>query len=329
MLIFLSAFIVKVTIFPESPSLDMETVPQETIFIPRGATLREVADILEKQRLISNKTLFVFLGKVSGYENKIKAGLFKVPLDLHPWPLIQYLVKPLNADIKVTIPEGSTAIQIASIFRQRLDIDSTEFMHLVQDSAFCHSLGVHANDLEGYLMPETYYLAWGMSADEVIRMLVQNTLSIFKPDSVHIQMLHLDMNRQQVLTLASIVEGEVLVDSERVLVSSVYHNRLEKGWLLQADPTIQYILPDGPRRLYLKDLEIDSPYNTYKYRGLPPGPINNPGARSILAALFPAKTPYMYFVATGDGGHHFSTTASEHSRWKARFDRVRRKYRRH
>ncbi len=120
----------------------------------------------------------------------------------------------------------------------------------------------------------------------------------------------------------------MVVDSERVFISSVYHNRLRLGWPLQADPTIQFAIPGPPRRLLNGDLEIDSPYNTYQHRGLPPGPINNPGKKSIMAALYPADTKYIYLVATGDGGHKFSKTLQEHNYWKARFDEVRRRVRR-
>jgi len=115
-----------------------------------------------------------------------------------------------------------------------------------------------------------------------------------------------------------------MVDSERAVISAVYHNRLKKGILLQADPTIQYIIPDGPRRLLKRDLAIDSPYNTYRYAGLPPGPVNNPGLQSILAAIYPADVDYIYFVAKGDGSHIFSRTWNEHLRAKANFDQYRR-----
>ena len=128
----------------------------------------------------------------------------------------------------------------------------------------------------------------------------------------------------QILTLASIIEGEAMVDSERAMVSAVYYNRLKQGILLQADPTIQYIIPDGPRRLLRKDLAIDSPYNTYLHPGLPPGPVNNPGLKSILAAINPAHVDYLYLVAKGDGSHIFSRTLREHQIAKQRFDEFRR-----
>jgi UPF0755 protein len=201
-------------------------------------------------------------------------------------------------------------------------------MSYINDTSFCQRVGVEQSSLEGYLLPETYFFTYAMDEEDIILMLLSGMFDIFELDSVLYKMEQLRMNRQQIITLASIIEGEVVVDSERVLVSSVYHNRLRRGWLLGADPTIQYVIPGPPRRLLNSDLEIDSPYNTYKYRGLPPGPINNPGKNSVLAAVFPADTRFMYFVASGDGGHRFSRTAAEHARWKSNFDRIRREVRR-
>ena len=133
----------------------------------------------------------------------------------------------------------------------------------------------------------------------------------------------MDFTFHQVLTLASIIEGEAVLDHERSIVSALYHNRLRSRMRLQADPTIQYIIPDGPRRLFSADLEIESPFNTYIVWGLPPGPVNNPGLKSILAALYPAQVDYLYMVANGDGSHTFSRTMDEHLRAKRRFDRIR------
>ena len=137
----------------------------------------------------------------------------------------------------------------------------------------------------------------------------------------------MQMSEQDVVTLASIIEGEAVYDAERSVISAVYHNRLKKGMKLQADPTVQYIIDDGPRRLLHKDLEIDSPYNTYLYKGLPPGPINSPGSKSLYAALYPADNRYLYFVAKGDGYHTFSNTEREHKRAKRAFQKIRRKVR--
>lgn len=298
------------------------------VFIPRGASLQEIAGLMVQKSLLNHQQIFILLGKLTGYQHQLKAGYFIVPRHLSPFQLLIYLTHPRVENIKITIPEGLPATEYAAMFSRKLGVDSTQFMRLVTDSAFCRQLGVPAKQLEGYLLPETYFFPYGSDPREIIRHLVNNTLSLFQADSVREQMRKLGMDMNQIITLASIIEGEAVVDSERALISSVYHNRLKRGWRLQADPTIQYIIPGPPRRLLLNDLEIDSPYNTYRYKGLPPGPINNPGKKSILAALFPANTRYMYFVATGDGGHHFSRTAAEHSLWKRKFDRIRRQVRR-
>ena len=157
----------------------------------------------------------------------------------------------------------------------------------------------------------------------MIKYLVDRCLELFT-EEVLLQMNGLKLNIHQTITLASIIEGEAIFDDEREIISSVYHNRLRRRIKLQADPTIQYILDGPPRRLLLKDLEIESPYNTYKYYGLPPGPISNPGKKSILAAIYPAKTNYIFFVARGDGRHTFSRNAAEHQQAKQEFDKVRR-----
>ncbi len=166
-----------------------------------------------------------------------------------------------------------------------------------------------------------------MNEKRIISFLVKRCLDIFTPE-VMARIDSMKMSVHEILTLASIIEGEAIFDEERAVISSVYHNRLRRRIKLQADPTIQYILTGPPRRLLYKDLEIDSPYNTYKYYGLPPGPISNPGKNSILAAIFPASTNYIYFVAKGDGKHTFSRTAAEHSRAKAEFNKVRREVKR-
>ena len=300
----------------------------KTILIPKGSSLRQIAEILETEDLLHSVDWFILIGKISGYQNKLQAGLFMIPEEMHPWHLLVYLTQPKLANIKVTLPEGILTSEMAQILYQKLNIDSAYFMSFVNDSAFCHRVGIEANSLEGYLLPETYFFTYEMDEEDIILTLLAGMFSIFEADSVQNQMANLKMSRHQILTLASIIEGEVVVDSERALVSSVYHNRLRRGWHLAADPTIQYIIPGPPRRLLNADLELDSPYNTYKYRGLPPGPISNPGRLSVLAAIFPEETRYMYFVASGDGGHHFSRTAAEHSQWKTKFDRIRREVRR-
>lgn len=319
-------FVLLTTVFQpvSSHSYDMEPV---TLKIPKGSTFQQIADSLRHKGVIRHKKLFQLLGVLSGKDQRIHSGLYQIPPHYSPWQVLNYLSSGNNVAIRVTIPEGAPASQVAQILQSTIQIDSARFMNLVNDSSFAESLGTAASSLEGYLLPETYFFDWKMPEEELIRFLVKRTLAMFEPDSIRRRLVELDMDINKVLTMASIIEGEVQVDSERVLVSSVYHNRLKRGWRLQADPTIQYLLPGKPRRLTLRDLEIDSPYNTYKYPGLPPAPINNPGRKSILAAMYPADTDYLYFVASGDGGHRFSRTLNEHNYWKRQFDKVRRRVR--
>ena len=200
-------------------------------------------------------------------------------------------------------------------------------LKLFSNEKLIKGLQINSNTLEGYLFPETYYFFEGVDEISVIKRLVKehkrfwNDANISKADS-------LGFTPYEIITLASIIEGEAIYDSERSIISAVYHNRLKIGMKLQADPTVQYIIDDGPRRLLNRDLRIKSPYNTYMYKGLPPGPINSPGRQSLIAALSPQNNDYLYFVAKGDGYHTFSKNEKEHERAKRAFQRVRKKVRR-
>ncbi len=295
--------------------------------VPVGANFRQIADSLNSSGLLKNKTLFLAIGRISGKDKNVRAGLFNIPGGMNAWQLLNYLETAPAKRFKVTLPEGILSFRMAAILQKGIGIDSTEFVDLVYDSSFSRALAPEAPNLEGYLQPETYFFEWKTPVKKVIRRLVNRTLQILEPDSVRFRMTQLGWNRREVLTLASIIEGEAVVDSERAIISSLYQNRLRLGWPLQADPTIQFAIPGPPRRLLNKDLEFDSPYNTYKYKGLPPGPINNPGKSSILAALFPRRTAYLYMVAIGDGRHQFSKNLKDHNRWHARFNEIRRQNR--
>ncbi len=299
----------------------------EVIF-PRGAGLAQIADTLQAKNVISGKKTFVFLAQSLGYEKKIRAGRYSVPIGLNTYQLIRYLKSVRENQIAVRLLEGWTIRQIARRLSKKLNINDSLFIALCHDSEFIATLNLQQISLEGYLLPDTYFFESSATEKTIIRRLVRQTLELFKPDSVQSALRGLNLSRHQVLTLASIVEGEAILDKERPVIASLYLNRLHKHYRLQADPTIQYIIDGPPRRLLFKDLKIDSPYNTYLYYGLPPGPINNPGRRSILAVLFPADTRYLYMVADGKGGHRFSTNLKSHLAAKADFDRIRREVRR-
>ena len=295
--------------------------------IKRGASLKSIAEVLQKEGVVKNSDDFIFTAKLFKCGDKLKAGKYEFSKGLSNYKILKILIQGKTLGEKVVIPEGYTSKQIARLLQRKIGINYADFMSLVNDRNFIRKLGINENSLEGYLYPNTYNLPWGITSKDVVKILVNEFNRKFN-DSLKKNAKRKGWSVHDIVTLASIIEGEAIVDSERVVISAVYHNRLRRRMLLQADPTIQYIIPDGPRRLLNKDLVIDSPYNTYKYVGLPPGPVNNPGIKSIIAAIAPANVPYLYFVARGDGGHTFSRTHKEHLRAKRKFDQYRREVRR-
>jgi len=303
------------------------TPDEETQFkIRRGWVLSQIADSLRARGIIKSSENFLSAARISRRAGQVKAGKYIIPQRSSNLDLINLFVSGKAARQRLTIPEGVTAEAIAGLLHRELEIDSSEAMVLVKDKDFIDKLDIDAPSLEGYLYPNTYQFYWGDTPRDVIGLLVAEFRKRV-PDSLVARADSLGLSLHQVVTLASIIEGEARVDSERAVISAVYWNRLKKGMRLQADPTIQYIIPGPPRRVLNRDLEIDSPYNTYRYAGLPPGPVNNPGIKSILAALYPTSDRYLYFVARGDGSHVFSYTLEQHNAAKREFDRYRAKVR--
>jgi UPF0755 protein len=294
------------------------------IIIEKGSNLNQVASILEDKGLIHSRSDFRWAARLMQAESRIQPGRFLLPKGVSNSDLIRYLLKPGILTKDITIPEGLNVKQIAGIFKSELQIDSVEFVGLCEDSAFADSLGVNAGRLEGYLFPDTYNFYVSSTPGEIICRMVGQFFAVFN-DSLQNKTTQFGLNLHKAVILASIIQGEVVIADEAPLVSAVYHNRLRRGIALGADPTIQYIIEDGPRRLLNKDLEIDSPYNTYKKRGLPPGPVNNPGAVALKASVNPADVKYIYFVAKGDGSHAFNTSHEGHQRDKEKFQQVRHK----
>jgi len=304
---------------PESRQIKSE------IRIPRGATIEQIADSLIKKRLINDKKLFVFWVVSLGYEKRIKAGIFRIPFGLNYVQLTKYLSSAKSQPMRVTLIEGWSNRQIIARLAKKLELDSLKLDSLCRNVGFIRSLHVKAENLRGYLLPDTYTFPYGITEKQVLSFLVGRALALFRSGSAEQALHNLKLSIHQVLTLASIVEGEAMRNEERPLIASVYLNRLRKRIRLQADPTIQFLLDGKPRRLLYKDLKIKSPYNTYLHYGLPPGPINNPGKASIKAVLYPAASNYLYFVAKGDGSHIFCRNAAEHSKAKVAFNRLRRR----
>jgi UPF0755 protein len=223
-----------------------------------------------------------------------------------------------KAALRFTVPEGLTIQEVAALAAERLGIPEDSFIPAARDSkAASGQLGMPVPSFEGFLRPETYILPADVDATQLVRIMADGFLSAWKP-AWDRRLDTLKMSRLQLVTFASIVEGEARADNEREIIAGVYRNRLRIGMALQADPTVQYAisLKRGRRksRLFEKDYQFNSPYNTYLNPGLPPGPVNSPSRRSIEASLYPADVRYLYFVAGPDGRHVFSRTYTEHLR---------------
>ncbi|NLT50324.1 MAG: endolytic transglycosylase MltG [Ignavibacteria bacterium] len=282
--------------------------------VKKGDNMSKVVEDLYKLKVIPNKTNFKIAAFITGADKKLRAGYYRFKSGTTYFELIDLLTSEgHNFQKLVTLPEGLWQHKMAQILQKEAAVDSSEFINLSYDVNFIRKLGLDVNNLEGYLLPETYYFEVPASAEDVIKKLKSENDKIFS-DSVLQQIKEMGLTRHKILTLASIIEGESNKPSEFKTISGVYHNRLKKGMLLQADPTIQFLKRhrNDKNRILYKDLEINSPYNTYIYAGLPPGPINNPGKDAILAAIYPEKNNYLFFVADGNGGHNFSRTYGEH-----------------
>jgi len=284
------------------------------IVVSKGESFAQVADRLDSAGILGSRLFFDLGGRILGYTKKMQIGKYRFKSGMSNIDILKDIEAGMTVEtITVPIPEGLRATRQAHILHRLLGIDSSRFMDLVHDSSLSRKLGLEAKSLAGFLMPRTYKFYWQTDEEDVIKTLVGEFWKLMN-DSLLNQIKARGLSVNSIITMASIVEMETAIDSERPIIAGVYYNRLQKGMLLQADPTIQYLLEEGPRRLHLSDLEMESAYNTYKHRGLPPGPINNPGRASIMAAIRPARHKYLFFVANGRGGHSFSRTYSEHQR---------------
>ncbi len=280
--------------------------------IKRGETFSEIVDRLYEQELIPSKTNLRIAGFIYGAEKKVRAARFYIPNGLSYLDLLDLFISgDCNHLRTITIKPGQTIKWLAHRLQKYIFIDSTEFARMSNDETLTKALGLNQKSFEGYFLAADYELYEKSEPEEAITIFYKAFQNFFS-DSLKKRTELLGFNIHEILTLASIIKGETDKVEEMPTISGVYHNRLRIGMKLQADPTVQYLLPGGWRKLTYKDLEIDSPYNTYRYFGLPPGPINNPGSDAIFAALYPKKHQYLYFVADGKGGHLFGKTHREH-----------------
>lgn len=288
-----------------------DAVPRRVV-IPAGSTFRQAADSLARRGVVRFPRAFRAYASLTGRDRAIRAGTYELRSEQGWGELLDALAAGRGVVHTFTIPEGYSLASIAKVVAKSLAIPVDSVEAAARDTALLRRLDVPTATLEGYLFPDTYTFPSGATARDVIQAMVARFEDVWKPswDSAARAMA---MSRHDLMALAAIIEKEARVAEERPVISAVYHNRLRIGMRLQADPTVQYALGRHVERVLYKDLEIDSPYNTYRYAGLPPGPIASPGAASIDAAAHPASVPYLYFVAHPDGHHEFRTTFREHT----------------
>ena len=273
-----------------------------------------VSNLLLENEIIINQDIFKLKVITRGLASKIPTGRFLIDGKISDAILIDLIFNKGPIKLKLTIPEGSQSKNLFKDINTLLNTDY-DFNKYFNSTEILEQYKVDASSLEGYLYPDTYYLYHDSSPEEIIDLLLSEFWKKFD-ENLQDRANQLGFSVHEVVTLASIIEGEAMLDSERSTISSVYHNRLKINMKLQADPTIQYIIPGPPKTLSNRDLRIKSDYNTYQNYGLPPGPINNPGIASIKAALYPEDTNFLFFVAQGDGSHAFTTNEKDHEEAK-------------
>lgn len=281
------------------------------IEISKGMTMDEIAVRLKQEQLIKSIWLFKLLLRWrSGMT--IKAGQYRLSACLTMLQLLDIIEQGKVFFLRVTIPEGQTMSQIADLLSKQGLGEKQDFLKYLLNQKYAQTLSIEATTLEGYLFPDTYFFNKGLSEEAIIATMVERFWTIFRPEWQD-RSRELGFTLHQVVTLASLIEKETAKRDEKPLVSAVYHNRLRQGIRLQCDPTVIYSLDQFDGNLTREDLANDSPYNTYRRSGLPPGPIANPGEDSLRAALYPAQVDYYYFVSKNDGTHYFSFDLKEHN----------------
>lgn len=291
------------------------------IDIPSGSSVSNISNILYENKLIKNKALFKLVVKLSNDSHSIKAGKYLVNQTYSNKDILNLLIsgKIYNDGIKVTIPEGLTSKEIIDILVNKNIGDKANYEKLVKEPSKFYDKYPFLKEsditlLEGFLYPDTYYFSKDDSEFKVLSTMISRFTSEYTDELIKRQK-ELNMTLEEVVNMASIIEKEAVLDKDRPLIASVFYNRLKIGMPLQSDATIQYIFDERKQIVTYNDLKIDSPYNTYINKGLPPTPISNPGIKSIKAALYPEKTDYLYFVATIDGGNNYSTNYQDHLKY--------------
>jgi len=315
--------------FLYAPQSDVAPGRPVQLEIAEGASTRAIAAKLADAGVVTNANMFRLKSRLAKADGSLKPGVYDLRTGMSYDDVIDQLrAGPPIEYVTVTIPEGFTAEQIAERFEKQAGVPAADFLALANGGAseFAEAhpavAGTYKDSLEGYLFPKTYRVRQGAGARDVIEMMLDQFDTEFAQVDVAAAQQR-GLSTAELVTLASMVEREAQLEKERPLVASVIYNRLAANMLLEIDATIEYVLPGNRFRLRNRHLRIDSPYNTYRFKGLPPGPISNPGLPSLKAAASPADTDYIYYVLTGkDGTHTFATNVTDFQKAKAKSKEV-------
>jgi len=295
--------------------------PEQVINIPEGSGIKTISKCLESAGLIHNATAFYLLGLFQG-KGSLKAGEYNLSPSMTPFEILKIIRQGRVILHKITIPEGFNIYQIANLLEKKDFSDKESFLKQCSDPNFLEYWSIPGSSVEGYLFPETYYFSKGIGEKRILNTMIRNFWNIFKPEMSE-RAKELGFTVHEIVTLASLIEKETAMPEERPRISAVFHNRLKERIRLQCDPSVIYGLENFNGNLTKKDLRQKTPYNTYKKRGLPPGPIANPGLGCIMAALYPSNEKFKYFVSRNDGSHEFSETLRQHNRAVLKYQKRR------
>lgn len=274
--------------------------------------MKTISEELAKARIISNSSLFTLFARLEKADQKIQAGTYRFSDAMTPIQILRMLESGDVYELRFSLPEGYSVYQIAEMLHSRGIFNKQSFLRHCFNPDLLVELGIEARSVEGYLCPSTYTIRPGTDEVDLIREMVSRFETEYS-DTFAARAQEIGLSKYEVLTLASMIEKEAVVPEERPVIASVFFNRLKRKMPLQSDPTSIYGIRAFAGRITKRDILRDTPYNTYRIKGLPPGPIGNPGSDAIKAVLHPSRTPYLYFVAKMDGTHHFSVTLEEHN----------------
>jgi UPF0755 protein len=317
-------FVVLICVIACSPRGSDNTV--RNIVVKRGTKITTVAHNLESEGLVRSKYLFILCSSLL-YRGKIVAGEYELSRQLSIIQMARKMAKGERKIYTLKIVEGYNIYTMGDVIQKSGIMDRSAFLQLANNNEFLNKLGINGISIEGYLFPDTYFFSKETDVDEFLARIIQRTIKLFEKDDIQQQMVRLRMTMPDVLCLASIIEKEAKLENEKKLISTVFHNRLRLGMTLDADPTVIYGQGSFDRGITKSDLAAANPYNTYRHKGLPKGPICNPSKGSIIAALNPEQKDILYFVSKNDGSHVFSRTIEEHNHYVTLYQRHKNKTR--